>query len=36
MSDGKPAPKPESTKHLRVLANGAVYDTQVTGCVITS
>lgn len=21
-----PAPKPESTKHLRVLANGAVYD----------
>jgi hypothetical protein len=22
-----PAPKPESTKHLRVLANGAVYDT---------
>jgi len=23
----KAAPKPESTKHLRVLANGAVYDT---------
>src|SRR5688572_15202459 len=24
----EPAPKPESTKHLRVLANGAVYDMQ--------
>jgi hypothetical protein len=24
----KPAPKPESTKHLRVLSNGAVYDTR--------
>jgi len=24
--DATPAPKPESTKHLRVLANGAVYD----------
>ena len=23
----EPAPKPEGTKHLRVLANGAVYDT---------
>lgn len=23
---GTPAPKPESTKHLRVLSNGAVYD----------
>jgi hypothetical protein len=26
INDPGPAPKPESTKHLRVLANGAVYD----------
>lgn len=28
MPKGEPAPKPESTKHLRVLSNGAVYDTK--------
>ena len=26
MSNGTPAPKPESTSHLRTLSNGAVYD----------
>jgi hypothetical protein len=31
----KPAPKPESTKHLRVLANGAVYDT-IKGRIVSS
>jgi hypothetical protein len=30
-----PAPKPESTKHLRVLANGAVYDT-IKGRIVSS
>jgi hypothetical protein len=33
--DPKPAPKPESTKHLRVLANGAVYDTSI-GRIVSS
>jgi hypothetical protein len=31
----EPAPKPESTKHLRVLSNGAVYDT-VKGRIVSS
>ncbi len=31
----KPAPKPESTKHLRVLSNGAVYDT-IKGRIVNS
>lgn len=31
----RPAPKPESTKHLRVLANGAVYDT-IKGRIVSS
>src|SRR5688572_11531345 len=29
MNDVGPAPKPESTKHLRTLANGAVYDMNI-------
>lgn len=28
-AEGTSAPKPESTKHLRTLSNGAVYDTRI-------